>query len=94
MNFTKSTFAHEMSHLLGRRHTNSNTCSPQNIDLMTDWPYTATDSLIHSYGLDGYGFGWLLSSATALKKPIDTYDYMSYCGDLSPGANLGICLDV
>ena len=76
-------FAHEVGHLLGRRHTNSSSCQPENIDPQSDWPYA--DSLIQEYGLDTYGFGWLVSSSSAIVTPADTYDYMSYCGSLANG---------
>jgi hypothetical protein len=76
-------FAHEIGHLLGRRHTNSSSCHPENIDPQSDWPYP--DSLIQEYGLDTYGFGWLVSSSSAIVNPADTYDYMSYCGSLANG---------
>jgi hypothetical protein len=75
--------AHEVGHLLGRRHTNSSSCHPETIDPQSDWPYP--DSLIQEYGLDTYGFGWLVSSSSAIVNPADTYDYMSYCGSLANG---------
>ena len=78
-------FAHEIGHLLGRRHTNSVSCKSNNIDPRTDWPWVSSDSLIHEWGLDGYSFGWLVSSPSALKNPASTYDYMSYCGSLNDG---------
>ncbi len=67
-------FAHEIAHLMGRRHTNSVSCIPEIIDLLTDWPYTQTNSLIQDWGLD------LLP-----KNPNTTYDYMSYCGSIANG---------
>ena len=76
-------FAHEIVHLMGRRHTNSSSCHPDKIDPQTDWPWVETNSLIQDYGLDGYGFGWLVSSSSAVKNPANTYDYMSYCGSLA-----------
>jgi hypothetical protein len=78
-------FAHEIGHLLGRRHTNSVSCQSNRIDPRTDWPWVSSDSLIHEWGLDGYSFGWLVSSPSALKNPASTYDYMSYCGSLNDG---------
>ena len=71
-------FTHEIAHLMGRRHTNTGECG--DVDPDTDWPYAT--ARIQDYGLDGYGFGWLLSSPSAVKNPDNTYDYMSYCGSL------------
>jgi hypothetical protein len=84
------TLAHEVGHLLNRRHTNvlANQTDPNclhsdNVDLQSDWVmHGFTDSFIHEWGTDGYGFGWLVSSSRALKNPETTYDYMSYCGQL------------
>ncbi len=42
-------------------------------------------SKIQDYGLDGYGFGWLVSSSGVVINPAVTYDYMSYCGKLVDG---------
>jgi len=100
-------FAHEIAHLLGRRHTNTvanindPNCrtNPEGntpyeiaiVDPQSDWilddgspggpPFP--NSKIQTWGLDGYGFGWLVSSSSAIKNPNNTYDYMSYCGRLS-----------
>ena len=74
-------FAHEIAHLMGRRHTNTGECG--DVDPDTDWPYAT--ARIQDYGLDGYGFGWLVSSSSAVKNPNNTYDYMSYCGSLANG---------
>ena len=74
-------FAHEVAHLMGRRHTNTGECG--DVDPATDWPYAT--ARIQDYGLDGYGFGWLVSSSSAVKNPDNTYDYMSYCGSLADG---------
>jgi hypothetical protein len=71
-------FAHEIAHLLGRRHTNSSSCSPDLIDPNSDWPYD--NSLIQDYGLNGRVLSWWVSSSSAVKNPTTTYDYMSYCG--------------
>jgi photosystem II stability/assembly factor-like uncharacterized protein len=75
-------FAHEIAHLMGRRHTNTEECHP-NIDPSSDWPYA--NSRIQAFGIDGYGFGWLVSSPSSIKDPMNTYDYMSYCGSLADG---------
>lgn len=78
-------FAHELAHLMGRRHTNSpDPCMPAGArDPASDWPYS--DARIQEHGLDGYGFGWLISSSGAVINPDSNYDYMSYCGSLSEG---------
>jgi len=92
-------FAHETGHLLDRRHTNTTAnvtdprcrtkpdgATPEDIAVVdpdSDWPYPTAK--IEEWGLDGYGFGWLLSSSSALKDPGNAYDYMSYCGTLSGG---------
>lgn len=73
------TFAHELGHLMGRRHTNTGQCG--DLDPQTDWPYSS--ARIQDYGIDGYSFAWLLSASSAVKNPGDTYDYMSYCGSLA-----------
>ncbi len=77
-------FAHEVGHLLGRRHTNKGVCG--GVDPGTDWPYPSAkifpDQTV--WGLDGYGLAWrLFSDNSALKDPSATYDYMSYCGQLA-----------
>jgi len=103
------TFAHEIGHLLGRRHTNTvwnindvNCASRQSndqksdvwrayVDIKSDWyredglpgPPPFPNSNIQEFGLDASGFGWLISSNTPVKNPSDTYDFMSYCGELS-----------
>jgi hypothetical protein len=98
-------FAHEIAHLMGRRHTNTqdNVNHPEDcvlqdpgecngdpdciavVDTDSDWvredglpgPPPFPDSRIQDYGLDG--------SDWQVKEPDETYDYMSYCGDLSFG---------
>jgi hypothetical protein len=55
----------------------SDTCRAY-VDDESLWPYD--DATIQEFGLDGYDFGWLVSSPNAVKDPSDTYDYMSYCG--------------
>jgi hypothetical protein len=87
-------FVHETGHLLGRQHTNTQAglsdpnCSsdPRSIDPKSDWILTGTFTTpkIQDYGVDGYGFGWLLSSNDAVKDPAIVYDYMSYCGAHKP----------
>ena len=74
------TFAHEVGHLLGQRHTCSTACWPKLKQPALYWPWADENSFIQEYGLDGYGFGWLISSASALKTPQSSNDYMSYCG--------------
>jgi photosystem II stability/assembly factor-like uncharacterized protein len=75
-------FAHEAGHLLGRGHTVApgdplgGCANPDPTG--SDWPYFDT-ATIEQWGLDGSGFDWLFQSASALKSPDDTYDYMSYC---------------
>jgi len=104
------TFAHEIGHLMGRHHTNtqdnvdySGDCTLKDpskcggdrdclayVDTDSDWvvedglpgPPPYADSRIQDYGIDGYGFGWLVSSSSAVKNPAGSYDYMSYCGGL------------
>jgi hypothetical protein len=78
-------FAHEIAHVLGRRHTNTDSCHPEVIDPKSQWPYD--DSLIQDYGLEGNSFGWLVSSSSVVKDPTTTYDYMSYCGRLDEGTS-------
>ena len=65
------------------------------VDLDSDWvndvngpflPPPFADSKIQNHGVDGYGFGWLLASDSALRKPDSTYDFMSYCGTLADDA--------
>jgi hypothetical protein len=92
-------FAHEIGHLLGRQHTNTianlsdpncwtKTNPPEAfVDSNSDWLTKGhfTTSKIQDYGLEGDGFGWLVSSASALKDPTTVYDYMSYCGTIPSG---------
>jgi len=59
------------------------------VDVKSDWvredvvsgpePPPFPNSRIQEWGLDGWHFGWLLSSSSALAAPSDNYDYMSYC---------------
>ena len=74
-------FAHEIAHLLGRRHTNTGECGDK--DPYTDWPYAT--ARIQDWGLDGYGLGWLVQSPGGLRNPAATWDYMSYCGSIVSG---------
>ena len=77
-------FAHESAHLMGRPHTKvgaEKTCESPSPSKWSDWPDTS--ARIQEWGLDGHGFGWLLSSSSAVKNPTNTYDYMSYCGSLA-----------
>lgn len=79
-------FAHEVGHLLGRRHTNKGDCG--GVDPGTDWPYPSPNVFPNQtvWGLDGYGLAWrLFSDNSALKDPSVAYDYMSYCGQLAKG---------
>jgi hypothetical protein len=71
-------FAHEIGHVLGRRHTNT-PCG--GVDPNTDWPYG--NGRIQEWGIDGFGLGWLVSSPSAIKNPGVTWDYMAYCGSLN-----------
>lgn len=80
-----SLFAHEIGHLLGRWHTNTEdsmsdrNCNHNKLNLAPrgSWPHKT--SKIHDYGVD------LLakSDLDRLKRPEDNYDYMSYCGSLT-----------
>lgn len=75
-------FAHEIAHLLKRPHTRAGergSCSDPTPDEWSDWPQQYPDAKIQEWGVDGHGFGWLVSSSSALKNPNETYDYMSYC---------------
>ena len=63
-------FAHEIAHLMGRRHT-------KDLDPGSDWPYTT--ATIQEYGLD------VVSSPVVVKNPDSTYDYMSGRGSLAEG---------
>ena len=79
-------FAHELAHLLGRPHTKVSgpqSCENPTPDVWSDWRYPTAK--IDDLGLDGYGFGWLLSAPGVVKNTDETYDYMSYCWY---GANL------
>jgi len=78
----QKTFAHEVGHLLGRRHTNSVGCEAKIIDIETDWPFTKTHSFIQDYGLD---LSNMQSGNNAIKFPDKVYDFMSYCGTVSNG---------
>jgi hypothetical protein len=63
------TFAHEVAHNLGRKHTNTADC-PQARDPGTDWPYE--NAHIQEYGFDvGRSFGAVV--------PSSHNDLMSYC---------------
>ncbi len=73
-------FAHEIGHLMGRRHTNSISCSPEAIDPQTDWPWKDSNSLIQDYGVE-----IMLRGPFTLKRPNENYDYMSYCGSVPDG---------
>jgi hypothetical protein len=82
-------FAHEIGHLLGRRHTlirglNQETCENPDWGLLQnhpesiayyDWPYPTAK--IQEWGLDSYGFSWINPFPGI--DPDTTYDYMSYC---------------
>jgi len=75
-------FAHEVAHLLKRPHTKAGTsgsCENETPDRWSDWPEWYGNAKIQEWGLDGYGFGWLVSSPSAVKNPNDNYDYTSYC---------------
>jgi Tol biopolymer transport system component len=76
--------AHEVAHLMGRGGINTQdtqTCGGG--EPSTDWPYS--NARIQDYGLDGYGRGWLNSSADVVKSPAVISDYMSYCGTVVGG---------
>ena len=72
-------FTHEVAHLMGRHHPNSSDSCVPGVDPKSDWPSEYGNARIQQWGLDGYGFGWLISSAGGLRDPATTYDYMSYC---------------
>ena len=97
-------FAHEIGHLLGRRHTNTvaniddpncvKNSDPKNIfypgsqdewkalvDLGSDWLTQVhyDTPRIDEYGLNGFGFGWIIQLPSSIPAPSNTYDYMSYC---------------
>ncbi len=65
-------FAHEMAHLMGRRHTRA-VSGPAcgNLDPASDWPYET--ALIQEWGVDSVGL------PDGAKDPNKYYDYMSYC---------------
>jgi hypothetical protein len=77
------TFAHEIGHLLGQRHTStqgsrSGTC-PSGYDAASPWHALYRNSRIQDYGVaDTFPTG-------GLKKPDDNYDFMSYCGSVAGG---------
>ena len=80
-------FAHENAHLLGRPYTRagaSGLCGNPTPTVWSDWPASYADAKIQEWGVDGYQFGWLASSSSALISPALTYDYMSYCWDKYP----------
>lgn len=78
------TFAHEIAHLMGRRHSNTLSSISDlycyynyfQIDSLTDWPYET--SHIEEYGFDLVSYQ--TRGETPFKNPESTYDYMSYCG--------------
>jgi hypothetical protein len=68
-------FAHEIGHLLGRRHTRGSADSrPRCADLdqtsYNDWPYSTAS--IQEYGIN-------IDGGIRIYRPSETYDYMSYC---------------
>jgi len=71
----QSIFAHEIGHLLDRRHTKGASdprpsCANLDITQYNDWPYATAK--IQEYGVE-------ISSTIRLHNPLETYDYMSYC---------------
>ncbi|MGB9873276.1 MAG: carboxypeptidase-like regulatory domain-containing protein, partial [Anaerolineae bacterium] len=71
-------FAHEVGHLLGRRHTRATSdprpsCANLDTSPYNDWLYSTAG--IQDYGVD-------IDTATGsiqLQRPSEAYDYMSYC---------------
>ncbi len=71
-------FAHEIGHLLGRRHTNATNdplpaCADLDQTIYNDWPYQTAG--IQKYGVDIDG----ADGGVRLQRPSQAYDYMSYC---------------
>lgn len=74
-----TTFAHEVGHLLGRRHTNSEACAPEEID-SEQWKFS--HSSIYP------DFGWSLEEGGSFEGSLRSstqWDYMSKCADPNSG---------
>lgn len=88
LGFNERKLAHEVGHLLGRRHTNTlaNIYDTQcytnqgrtDIDPNSGWHYP--NSKIQEFGVQLSSISGPMSPNIRIKNPNTTYDYMSYCG--------------